>query len=330
GTGGDNDGAALDAVEGKGKAARIRVWEAVGSRSGVETEAVSEGTPLVGRDRELGLLRDLLVRVREESSPQLVTLVGVPGIGKSRLVHELFRAVEVGGVLTFWRQGRSLPYGEGVTFWALAEMVKAQAGIVESDDDEAARRKLERAVADLVDDSGEVKMLEAHLAPLIGVETELSSDSRTETFAAWRRFFESMAERRPLVLLFEDLHWADEGLVDFIDHLAEWSGPVPLLIVCTARPELFERHPGWGGGKLNATTLSLSPLSDDETARLLGAVLPTPLLDASDQQELLARAGGNPLYAEQYAQMVAERGDAGDPTLPETVQGIIAARLDRL
>jgi class 3 adenylate cyclase len=324
------DYAELEAVEAKGKAAPIRVWEALEARSRVGTEAVSTRMPLVGRDRELALLRDLLVRVREESSPQLATVVGVPGIGKSRLVRELMQVVEDGGVLTFWRQGRSLPYGEGVVFWALAEMVKAQAGILETDSEAIARAKLGAAVADLVDDEAEVQLLEPHLRPLIGVEGELTGDSRTEAFAAWRRLFEAMAERRPLVLVFEDLHWADEGLVEFVDHLVEWSGPVPMLIVCTARPELFERHPGWAGGKLNATTLSLSPLTDDETAQLLRSILERPLLEAQEQQELIARAGGNPLYAEQYAQMVVERGEADDPALPETVQGIIAARLDRL
>jgi class 3 adenylate cyclase/tetratricopeptide (TPR) repeat protein len=319
-------------IDAKGKSLPVAVWEVVEARARVGEEAVSTRTPLVGRDRELAVLRELLVRVREESSPQLATLVGVPGIGKSRLVRELMEVVEQSGVLTFWRQGRSLPYGEGVTFWALAEMVKAQAGVLETDSDQVSDQKLAAAVADLVSESAERKSLEEQLRPLVGAggDVALTDESRLEAFAAWRRFFEAMAERRPLVLVFEDLHWADDGLVDFVDHLAEWSGPLPLLIVCTARPELLEKHPSWGGGKLNATTLSLSPLSDDETARLLGSVLPRPLLEADDQSELIGRAGGNPLYAEQYAQMIAEGGSPGDAALPETVQGIIAARLDRL
>jgi class 3 adenylate cyclase/tetratricopeptide (TPR) repeat protein len=319
-------------IDAKGKSLPVTVWEVVEARARVGEEPVSTRTPLVGRDRELTVLRELLVRVREESSPQLATLVGVPGIGKSRLVRELMEAVEQSGVLTFWRQGRSLPYGEGVTFWALAEMVKAQAGVLETDSDQVSDQKLAAAVADLLSESAEAKSLEEQLRPLVGAgaDVALSDESRPEAFAAWRRFFEAMAERRPLVLVFEDLHWADDGLVDFVDHLAEWSGPVPMLIVCTARPELLEKHPSWGGGKLNATTLSLSPLSDDETARLLGSVLPRPLLEADDQRELIGRAGGNPLYAEQYAQMIAEGGSPSDAALPETVQGIIAARLDRL
>ena len=319
-------------IDAKGKSLPVAVWEVAEARARVGEEPVSTQTPLVGRDRELAVLRELLVRVREESSPQLATLVGVPGIGKSRLVRELMQVVEQSGVLTFWRQGRSLPYGEGVTFWALTEMVKAQAGVLETDSDQVSEQKLAAAVAELIAESAEAEWLEEQLRPLVGAggDVALSDESRAEAFAAWRRFFEAMAEQRPLVLVFEDIHWADDGLVAFIDHLAEWSGPVPMLIVCTARPELLEKHPSWGGGKLNATALSLSPLSDDETARLLGAVLPRPLLEADDQRALIGRAGGNPLYAEQYAQMVAEGGNPGGAALPETVQGIIAARLDRL
>ena len=132
------------------------------------------------------------------------------------------------------------------------------------------------------------------------------------------------------MLVFEDLHWADDGLLDFVDHLVDWATGVPILVVGTARPELLERRPGWGGGKANATTLSLSPLSNDDTARLLGSLLGRPLLEAGEQADLLARAGGNPLYAEQYAQMLAERGDGEELPLPESVQGIIGARLDAL
>jgi class 3 adenylate cyclase/tetratricopeptide (TPR) repeat protein len=323
---------ALEPVEAKGKARPIAVWEAVNARSRFGVDLLrSVRSPLVGRDRELALLRDTLVRVREERSPQLVTLVGVPGIGKSRLVYELMQFVQEGGVLTYWRQGRCLPYGESVSYWALSEIVKAQAGVLETDSAEEVQRKLDTAVVDLVADGADARRIGAHVRPLAGVgaDAELSGDRRSEAFAAWRRFFEAMAERRPLVLVLDDVQWADEGLLDFIDHLVDWSVG-PILVVCTARPELFERRPGWGGGKLSATTLSLSPLSDDETAHLLGALLGHPVLEAATQQTLLAQAGGNPLYAEQYADMQAERGDTADLAVPESVQGIIAARLDLL
>ncbi len=219
-----------------------------------------------------------------------------------------------------------------MTFWALAEMVKAQAGILDSDGEDEARAKLRSAVGNLVADEAEARVLEQQLGPLVGlaVERELPGDSQKEAFAAWRRFFEAMAEQHPLVLVFEDLHWADDGLLDFVDHLVEWAGRLPILIVCTGRPELLERRPGWGGGKLNATTLSLSPLSDGDTARLFATLLGKPVLESEQQQILLSRAGGNPLYAEQFARLVAEGTDPAHANVPENVQGIIAARLDRV
>jgi predicted ATPase/class 3 adenylate cyclase len=319
-----------ESVEAKGKAERIPVWEAVQARARVGTETVSARASLVGRTRELDQLRDTLERARQERTPQLVTLVGVPGIGKSRLVYELLQIVETGPELIFWRHGRSLPYGEGVTFWALAEMVKAQAGILESDSANDAGGKLRNAVADLVDEH-EQGWIEAKLRPLVGLESEseLGGDRRSEGFAAWRRFFEAMAEQRALVLVFEDLHWADDDLLDFVDELADWVEGVPLLVLCTARPELLDRRPGWSGGKRNALTISLSPLGDQDTARLIAGLLNRAVLPAETQAALLSRAEGNPLYAEQFVRMVSERS-GGELEVPETLQGIIAARLDSL
>ena len=169
------------------------------------------------------------------------------------------------------------------------------------------------------------------MRPLVGeAELDAGASNRDESFTAWRTFFEALAERRPLVLVFEDIHWADDGLLDFIDHLADWSRGVPLLVLCTARPELFERRPGWGGGKLNALTLALSPLSNDDSSTLLSLVLARTVLAAETQQALLERAGGNPLYAEQFARLYVERGSIDDLPLPEGVQGLIAARVDSL
>ena len=158
----------------------------------------------------------------------------------------------------------------------------------------------------------------------------LGGDRRGEAFAAWRRYLEALAEQRPLVLVFEDLHWADEGLLDFVDELVDWLSGVALLVICSARPELLERRQGWGGGTLNASTLGLSPLSQHQTAVLISQVLERALLPAEIQQALLERAEGNPLYAEQFAQLYLERGSAEDLPLPETLQGIVAARLDGL
>jgi class 3 adenylate cyclase/tetratricopeptide (TPR) repeat protein len=318
-------------IAAKGKADPVPVWEAVEPRSRFGVDVVQTGAPLVGREHELDLLTGALARARQEREPQLVTLVGVPGIGKSRLVYELSRAVDTDSELIVWRQGRSLPYGAGVTYWALAEMIKAQAGILETDGVEDAQGKLHAAVAAVVSDDAEARWLEGHLRPLVGLVGERmgESEGREERFAAWRRFLEAVAERDPTVLVFEDLHWADDDLLDFVDHLVDWAAGVPLLVVGTARPELLERRTGWGGGKANALTLSLPPLSDDETARLISVLLERSVLDANEQADLLTRAGGNPLYAEQFVRMLVERG-SDDLPMPETVQGIIAARLDAL
>jgi class 3 adenylate cyclase/tetratricopeptide (TPR) repeat protein len=323
----------VDAIAAKGKAEPVPAWEAVEARARLGAEVLDyTAGRLVGRAREHDLLRSTFERVRDERSPQLVTLVGVPGIGKSRLVHELSRIADADPDLITWRQGRCLAYGEGVTFWALAEIVKAQAGILEADTPEDAAQRLHAAVHDAIAEPQEAAWIEARLRPLAGLESEgeLAGDRRGESFAAWRRFFEALADRRPFVAVFEDLQWADDGLLDFVDELADRAAGVPLLLVCTARPELLSRRPGWGGGKLNATTIALAPLSEAETALLISQVLERSVLPAESQRSLLERAEGNPLYAEQFALLYAERGTAEELPLPESLQGIVAARLDGL
>src|SRR5438874_1724629 len=321
-----------EAVAAKGKSDPVPVWEPLEARARFGADVAETKTPLVGRDHEREQLASALERAKNERSVQLVTLVGVPGIGKSRLVGELFQVVSESPELVTWRQGRSLPYGDGVTYWALGEMVKNQVGILETETAEQAREKLHAEVVRLFGDESEARSVESKLGLLIGLDTgpEEPEDKRAERFYAWRRFFEELADQRPAVLVFEDLHWADDDLLDFVDHLVDWAVDVPLLCVCTARPELLERRPAWGGGKPNASTISLSPLSDEETARLLAALLEQTLLPAEQQTALLTRAGGNPLYAEQFARMLTERGAGDELPLPETVQGIIAARLDGL
>jgi class 3 adenylate cyclase/tetratricopeptide (TPR) repeat protein len=321
-----------EAVAAKGKTEPVPVWEPLEARARFGADVAETQTPLVGRDHERELLASALQRAKNERAVQLVTLIGVPGIGKSRLVGELFQLISESPELVTWRQGRSLPYGDGVTYWALGEMVKNQVGILETDTPEQAAEKLQAEVARLFEDESESRTVESRLGLLIGLAAtaERTEDKRAESFYAWRRFFEELADKRPAVLVFEDLHWADDDLLDFVDHLVDWAADVPLLCVCTARPELLERRPAWGGGKANASTISLSPLSDEETARLLAALLEQTLLPAEQQAALLTRAGGNPLYAEQFARMLTERGAEDDLPLPETVQGIIAARLDGL
>jgi tetratricopeptide (TPR) repeat protein len=268
---------------------------------------------------------------------QLVTVTGEPGVGKTRLLAEFRKWVDDRPEIVFWRQGRSLSYGAGITSWALGEMVKAQAGILESDTPEEAAAKLAVAVEEAAADASERNWLNASLAPLVGAAAAAAGE-REESFTAWRRFIEGIASERPLVLVFEDLHWADDALVAFVEHLVDWSTDVPLLVLCSARPELYERHPGWGGGKRNSNTISLSPLGADETARLLAALLQKAVLPAETQRTLLERAGGNPLYAEEFVRMLSDRGvlteqgelSDDDIPVPDNVQALIAARLDTL
>ena len=312
-------------VEAKGKSEPVPAWTAIEARSpfGVDVRQHGAAT-LVGRQRELDLLLAAFDRAVDERSPELVTLVGVPGIGKSRLAWELFQALDRRPELIRWRQGRSLSYGGG-PFWAVAEMVKSHAGILEDDGAEATAAKL--ADATTVVPEGEREWVASHLRTLVGLDTEQARD-RAEAFTAWRRFFEGIADREPLVLVFEDVHWADDALLDFVDHLVDWAAGAPILVVCSARPELLERRPGWGGGKLNALVLALSPLAETETATLIAAALGQSVLPAETQAALLEQAGGNPLYAEQFARLYSESG--GTEELPESIQGIVAARLDAL
>ena len=322
-----------------GRAEPLAVWRALEARDqpGAERARIG-GTPLVGRERELGVLRDAWRRVRGEGRPELVTVVGPPGIGKSRLVAELCRPIEQDEPGT-WREGRSLPYGQATTCWALAEVVKAEAGIRESDSATQAARKLGAAVGDALGeaDPATATWVAGHLRRLLvgGEEAAaLTEEGHAEAFAAWRRFLHALAARRPLVLAVEDLHWADDLLLDFVAGLAEPAGdqpgPVPLLVVATARPELLERRPEWVA---DAGLLPLGPLPDADTTRLLEALLASHGLGGTVDADLLARVGGSPLFAEEYVRMLRDRGQAAgaaEPPLPESVHAIVAARLDAL
>jgi class 3 adenylate cyclase/tetratricopeptide (TPR) repeat protein len=320
----------LEPIAAKGKAEPIPVWRATHARSRVGQPEAATHAPFVGREHERTLLLETFLRAERESSVQLVTVVGEPGIGKSRLVTELRTALDDRPDLITWRHGRCLPYGEGITFWALGEIVKAEAGILESDDQEGAASKLEETVSGLFEEETDRAWVVSRLGPLVGSVGSGAGVSREESFTAWRRFLEALAARRPCVLVVEDLHWGDGALLEFLEHFLDWTMPVPMLLLCTARPELFERQPSWGGGKRNATTISLSPLSTEEASRLLQVLLDRTLLPAETQAVLLERAGGNPLYAEQFARMLAERGSVEDLAVPETVQALMAARLDTL
>ncbi len=334
----------LEPVKVKGKAGPIPVWRAVAARSrfGVDVEQRTQ-VPLIGRDHERALLEQIYGRAVRESSVQLVTVSGEPGVGKTRLVWEFQRFVDDQPELVFWRQGRCLPYGEGITFWALGEILKAHAGILESDPPQEATSKLSLSVENVVEEVSERDWMRSRLAPLVGAAAAASGNvDRQESFAAWRGYLEAVAASRPIVLVFEDLHWADGAMLEFVEHLVDWATDVSMLVLCTARPELYERAPGWGGGKRNSTTISLAPLSSDETARLIAALLDQAVLPAETQAAILDRAGGNPLYAEEFVRMLIDRGTLVRPgatwelaagreiQVPETVQSLIAARLDTL
>ena len=301
--------------------------EALGRVAGPGEDDAS--SPLVGRENERALLLGAFARARVERSPQLVTLVGVPGIGKSRLVVELREAAAEDEEIITWRYGRCLPYGDGVTFWALGEIVKAQAGIRENDSAATAADKLGRAVADSVPEADR-RWVEPSLRPLVGLVSEdvALADRRDELQAGWRVFLEALAEQRPLVVVIDDLQWADDGLLEFVDELVDLVEGVPLLVVCCARPELLERRPGWGGGKRNALTVSLGPLAEAEVARLVESLLGRDPADAELRANVVELAAGNPLYAEELVRMRTSGGDFSG--LPDTVLGIVTARVDLL
>jgi class 3 adenylate cyclase/tetratricopeptide (TPR) repeat protein len=325
---------ALAAVPVKGKTEPVALWRAGPARARLGVDVLrSLTTPLVGRTRDVTLLLGAFEKAAAEQSAQLVTVVGEPGVGKSRLVAELGAYVDASTDLVTWRQGRCLPYGEG-PFWAIAEIIKAHAGVYETDSTTEATAKLD----DVLPDSEDRQWLRARLLPLLGIDTAVTA-SREESFTAWRRMIESFAETGPAVVVFDDVHWADDTLLSFIEHVADWAVGLPLLIICTARPELLERHVNWTGGMANALSLRLPRLSDTETAELISTLLDRTVLPAATQAAILERVGGNPLYAEEFVRMLRDsdlmdgngalRSNVNIP-LPDGVQSLIAARLDTL
>jgi class 3 adenylate cyclase/tetratricopeptide (TPR) repeat protein len=318
----------LDPVVVKGKAEPLAVFRPLQPRARYGSDVTpTHATPLVGRELEKSLLIGTFERSAQQRFCQLVMIVGEPGVGKSRLCAELFSHVDDRTGLTRWRQGRCLPYGEGIAFWALGEIVKAECGILESDSPAEADAKLELA---LPREDPDFAWLRARLQPLVGAGGERASQE--ESFTAWRRCLESWAEARETILVFEDMHWADEAFLSFLEHVAEWSQEVPLLILCTARPELYEQHPTFGAQARNAQRINLTPLSDADTARLIANLLDRAVLPAEMQRALLERAGGNPLYAEEFVRLLADREQVSEAVedIPESVQALIAARLDTL
>jgi class 3 adenylate cyclase/tetratricopeptide (TPR) repeat protein len=322
----------LDRVEVKGKTGSLALWRAIAARSrfGVAVD-VAGSDVFVGRSHELNLLTEALRRTEGQSSAQLVTIVGEPGVGKSRLVHELYRWVDDRPDLVWWRQGRCLPYGDGITFWALGEIVKSQAGILEAEPPADVAAKLQTTVSSVIEDKTEAEWVRSRLAPLVGLPG--TGAERDELFGAWHRFIEALASRRPLVLVIEDIHWAHEAMFDFLEYVLDWSRDLPILLVCTARSDLYTERPEWGGGRRDAVTIGLTALDQRETMELVTALSKRAVMPAEAQHALLERSGGNPLYVTEYVRLASERGmldrlGEADLPLPDTIQALIAARLD--
>jgi class 3 adenylate cyclase/tetratricopeptide (TPR) repeat protein len=319
----------------KGKAEPVRVFRPLAPRARMGVDLTrTHDSPFVGRTAELETLTAAFDRAMANRTVEFVTVAGEPGLGKSRLIGELYDHVDRSRGLYRWRQGRCLPYGDGIAFWALGEIVKAHAGILESDPPELAREKLEQVLPE----GEERPWFRERLLPLLGIETA-SSAGRDESFTAWRRFLEQVAADRPTVLVFEDLHWAGEGMLAFLDHLAANLSGVPALIVSTTRPELYDRYPDQGAG---LPAVRLAPLSDAESGRLVAGLLESTVLPAELQQTICDRAGGNPLFTQEFVallhdrDLIVQRGpswelrQSGDVPLPDSVQAVIAARLDTL
>src|SRR5438477_2029189 len=300
-------------VEAKGKADPVEAWLAVRPLHAAGERRQSGD--LVGRGRELEVLRGIWERVAAESVPYLVTVLGPAGIGKTRLAQEFDGIVEELGGRTV--HGRSLPYRESSAYFAFATQVKQLCGIFESDPPEVGLRKLGERVLD--------ESVTRHLAILLGLDPEGSVDDREELFFSVRVFIESVAREQPTLLVLEDIHWADRSLLDLVELLAARLRDLPVLILTLARPELLDLRPAWGGGLPAYTALPLSPLSTAEAEELAQLRLGR-LHEAATK--LADTAGGNPLFIEQLAATMAESSAAG--ALPTTIRGILAARLDAL
>ena len=229
----------------------VRVVAGVGGA----LKTVGLEAPFVGRDRELRLVQDLFLASAEEKRAHLVSVTGIAGIGKSRLAWEFYKYMDGLSDVFRWHRGRCLSYGEGVAYWALAEMVRGRAGILEGEDAASAAEKLHACVSEHVAPADERRFVEPRLAHLLGIE-ERSARDREDLFSAWRLFFERIADDSPVVMSFEDMQWADSSLLDFVDYLLEWSCNHAIFVLTLARPELGERRPTWGAGQRNFTSIS--------------------------------------------------------------------------
>ena len=326
----------------KGKAAPVPAWRAarVVAQVGGRNRSENLEAPFVGRDEEFRLIKDLFHSTGRDSRLRVASVLGPAGIGKSRLAWEFLKYVDGLTETVYWHDGRSPAYGDGITFWALGEMVRERCGLLETADEATTRERVHETVGRWIRDEAERTRVEPALLSLLGIATE-SAAAGDELFVAWRLFFEGIAAEATVVMVFEDLHWADQGLLDFIDHLLEWSRGLPIYVVTLARPELLERRPDWGAAKRNFTSVTLEPLTQAAMRELLTGLvpgLPEPAIRA-----IVGRADGIPLYAVEIVRMLLAEGrlvevdgayrpadELGDVPVPETLQALISARLDAL
>ena len=326
----------------KGKAEPVRAWRALRVVAGVRGSLRSSGLepPFVGRDSELRLVKERFHACAEERKAHLVSVTGIAGIGKSRLAWEFFKYADGIPQRTLYHRGRCLAYGEGVTYWALADMVRMRCRIAEDEDPSSALGKLQATLSEYLLDDEERRFVEPRLAQLLGLG-EQETRERQDLFAAWRLFFERLAGADPVALVFEDMQWADASLLDFIEYLLEWSRDHPLYVITLARPELLERRPTWGAGKGMFSALYLEALPEQAMHELLSGLVPG--LPAELRDRILARAEGVPLYAVETVRMLLDRGllaqegsvyrpvgEIDTLEIPETLHALVAARLDGL
>ncbi len=326
----------------KGKTESVRAYRAVRVASLVHGRIDDEirQPPFVGRERELRLLKDGLAAVETEDRARLISIVGEAGIGKTRLAEEFKKFIDGYTQTIYWHWGRSPSYGDGVTFWALGEIIRSRAGIIESEEPANSRTRLRTMLTQFVPDEKDREWIEPRLNGLLGLG-EMPSDSRSELFAALRSLFQNIALQGPVVLVFEDLHWSDEGLLDFISELVERSTRSPILVVTLARPDLLDRRPDWGTQHRSSMGVRLAPLPEAEMRRLVAEYIP----GVGDEivNQIVERVSGFPLYAVEIVRMLSASGDlvqesgefryVGDSSemaLPDTLQTVIGARLDRL
>ena len=324
----------------KGKALPVPAWRAtavVAMRGGSGRSELLE-PPFVGRDDELRLLKEQFDATARERKSRLISVIGEAGIGKSRLAWEFEKYLD--GVVdnAYWHEGRSPSYGEGISYWALVEMVRRRAGIGEGDDEETVRARLTSMLEQFVPDAGERRWISPRLAGLLGI-ADLPAEGREELFAAWRTFFERLAEQAPVVMVFTDLQWADQGMLDFVEHLLSWARAAPIFVVALARPELLDRRADWGSGVRSVTRLHLEPLADAQIGQMLQGMVPG--LPTAALRQIAGRAEGIPLYAVETVRMLLDRellvpedgryrlvGDIGSLGVAETLHALIASRLD--